>query len=140
MTGLILIRIFAPATAANNWPSLLTLFFFNAVLSILFNVLRKRDQIQIDQQTDQILRNDAKLRELSVRDYLTDLFNRRYLEETLEHEIQHAIYKKSTVGIIMIDIDNFKNCNDTCGHSTGDLLLQKLSELLASQIRSADIA
>ena len=140
MAGLILVRIFDPATATNNWPSLLSLFFFNAVLSILFNALRKRDQIQIDNQTLLLIQNEAKLRELSVRDYLTNLFNRRYLEETLEREIQRAMRKESSVGIILLDIDHFKNYNDTFGHSTGDVLIQQISKLLASQIRVEDIA
>lgn len=140
MAGLTLIKIFDPAAAANNWPSLLTLFFFNAVLSILFSALRKRDQIQIDNQTLQLMQNEAKLRELSVRDYLTNLFNRRYLEETLEREIQRAIRKNTSIGIIMIDIDNFKNYNDTFGHSTGDILIQQIGKLLTGQIRLGDIA
>jgi diguanylate cyclase (GGDEF)-like protein len=140
MAGLVLLRLFDPATAANNWPSLLTLVFFNAVLSILFNVLWKRDQIQIDNQTLQLLQNEEKLRELSVRDYLTNLFNRRYLEETLKREIQRATRKHQPVGVIMIDIDHFKNYNDTFGHATGDFLLQRLGELLARQIRVDDIA
>ena len=140
MAGLVLFWLLDPACAAINWPSLLTLFFFNATLSILFNVLWKRDQIQIDYQTLQLLQNETKLRELSVRDYQTNLFNRRYLEETLEREIQRALRKDQPVGVIMIDIDYFKNYNDTFGHDTGDFLLQRLGELLARQIRVDDIA
>jgi diguanylate cyclase (GGDEF)-like protein len=140
MAGLVILRLLDPATAANNWPSLITLVFFNAALSILFNVLRKRDQTQIDNQTLQLIKNEEILRELSVRDYQTNLFNRRYLEETLKREIQRATRKHQPVGVIMIDIDHFKNYNDTFGHATGDFLLQRLGELLARQIRVDDIA
>jgi len=75
----------------------------------------------------------------SIRDPLTGLFNRRYMEESLDREIKHAIRKKSTIGILMIDVDHFKNLNDTFGHEAGDAVLRSLGTLLKSHFRGEDI-
>ena len=80
------------------------------------------------------------MREQSIRDHLTHLFNRRYLEETLEREVQRAARKNATLGLIMLDLDNFKEINDSLGHAAGDVLLQELGKLLQEQVRQADIA
>ncbi|WP_254563769.1 diguanylate cyclase [Oscillatoria sp. HE19RPO] len=87
---------------------------------------------------------NIKLRETlhtqSIRDSLTGLFNRRYLEETLERELQRAHRQNQSVGIVMIDIDYFKNFNDTFGHDAGDAVLRQVGELLMKNIRGSDIA
>ena len=75
----------------------------------------------------------------SVRDPLTGTFNRRYMEETLTREMNRAARKKSTLSIIMLDIDHFKKFNDTFGHAAGDLVLTRLSALLQSQVREEDV-
>jgi len=81
-----------------------------------------------------------KLRAQSIRDPLTGLFNRRYMEETLEREILRANRSKTSIGIIMLDIDHFKNFNDTFGHEAGDAILNALGLLLQGQVRGDDIA
>ena len=81
-----------------------------------------------------------KLREQSIRDPLTELFNRRYMEESLERELHRAKRSNSPIGIIMFDIDNFKVFNDTSGHDAGDKVLQALAGLMKTQIREEDIA
>jgi diguanylate cyclase (GGDEF)-like protein/PAS domain S-box-containing protein len=88
----------------------------------------------------EIERLQAKLREQAIRDLLTGLFNRRYLEETLERELPRASRKGYPVNVVMIDIDHFKKLNDTYGHYAGDLMLQALGGLLSSQTRAGDIA
>lgn len=80
------------------------------------------------------------LREQSIRDPLTGLFNRRYLEETLEREFNRAIRLRRHVGVIMLDLDHFKKFNDTYGHETGDILLRKLGPFLIQHLRGGDIA
>ncbi|KYC37076.1 hypothetical protein WA1_46425 [Scytonema hofmannii PCC 7110] len=80
------------------------------------------------------------LKQQSICDPLTGLFNRRYLEDTLEREIQHAERQQTTIGIVMIDIDHFKHFNDTFGHDAGDAVLQELATFLKKHIREADIA
>lgn len=79
------------------------------------------------------------LRHQSIRDPLTGLFNRRYLEETLEREVRRAGRNQRPLGIIVLDIDHFKNFNDTFGHAAGDTVLRELGELLRSRIRAEDI-
>ncbi|PPC93695.1 MAG: hypothetical protein CTY33_07105 [Methylotenera sp.] len=80
------------------------------------------------------------LRNRSVRDPLTKLFNRRYLEETLARELSNGKRSDQRLGFIMIDIDHFKQYNDTHGHDAGDFVLVEIAELLRSKLRSGDIA
>lgn len=81
-----------------------------------------------------------KLREQTIREPLTGLFNRRYLEETLERELSRARRKNLPLGVIMADIDHFKQFNDTHGHAAGDALLSQFGEYLVAHIRGYDIA
>lgn len=87
---------------------------------------------------------NMKLRETlkyqAIRDPLTGLFNRRYMEETLEREMQRARRKETTVGLIMFDIDHFKRFNDTFGHAAGDTMLREIASFIKSNIRAEDIA
>jgi diguanylate cyclase (GGDEF)-like protein/PAS domain S-box-containing protein len=76
----------------------------------------------------------------SLRDPLTGLFNRRYLQESLEKEIDRATRKKHSIGIMIIDIDHFKRFNDTYGHEAGDLVLKEVGTYLIQQTRQYDIA
>jgi len=76
----------------------------------------------------------------SIQDPLTGLYNRRYLTEALEREMQRAIRHKRPIGILMIDIDRFKDFNDKYGHVAGDEVLRKLSEFLRNHVRADDIA
>jgi diguanylate cyclase (GGDEF)-like protein len=80
------------------------------------------------------------LRDQAIRDPLTGLFNRRYLEETLEREFNRALRMKRSVGVIMLDLDHFKSFNDTFGHEAGDVLLRKLGNFLKQHLRGGDIA
>jgi diguanylate cyclase (GGDEF)-like protein len=80
------------------------------------------------------------LRQQSIHDPVTSLFNRRYMEETLERELHRAARGKEPVGIIMVDIDHFKHFNDTFGHEAGDRVLREVGACLSSQIRVEDIA
>jgi diguanylate cyclase (GGDEF)-like protein len=79
------------------------------------------------------------LRMQSVRDPLTGLYNRRYMEESLERELRRATRKKSSLGVMMLDVDHFKRFNDTFGHEAGDSVLQTLADLLRSQLRGEDV-
>jgi diguanylate cyclase (GGDEF)-like protein/PAS domain S-box-containing protein len=99
-----------------------------------------RDITERKQAQDALLKSQALLREQSVRDYLTGLFNRRYMEETLERELLRAERKRLLLGIIMLDVDNLKTFNDTWGHEVGDETLHKLGALLFNQVRAEDIA
>jgi diguanylate cyclase (GGDEF)-like protein/PAS domain S-box-containing protein len=80
-----------------------------------------------------------RLRTQSVRDHLTSLFNRRYMEETLERELRRAQRNNVPLSVITIDVDNFKRFNDDQGHDAGDALLAELGRLLRSQVRVEDV-
>ena len=82
----------------------------------------------------------SKLREQAIRDPLTNLFNRRYLEETLDRELARAERESYPVCIIMIDLDHFKKINDTYGHDAGDEVLRALAKTLSEQSRRGDFA
>ena len=79
------------------------------------------------------------LREQSIRDPLTRLFNRRFLEESFERELQLAGRKKQSIAVLFLDLDHFKRFNDTFGHDAGDLVLQSLADLFRNFFRVTDI-
>jgi diguanylate cyclase (GGDEF)-like protein len=85
------------------------------------------------------LRLQETLRNQSLRDPLTGLYNRRYMDEALAREINRAVRQKTPLAIAMIDIDHFKRFNDTHGHEGGDALLASFSRMLASRARAEDI-
>lgn len=81
-----------------------------------------------------------KLRESSLRDGLTGLYNRRFLEEYIDQEQAHIIRENINYDILMIDIDYFKLVNDNYGHDVGDTVIKALSDILLSSIRNSDMA
>ena len=80
-----------------------------------------------------------KLQEQSIRDPLTDLFNRRFMDESLETEMLRATRNIRPLSVILIDIDHFKGFNDTFGHEAGDRVLQSVADLLRTFFRASDI-
>jgi diguanylate cyclase (GGDEF)-like protein len=80
------------------------------------------------------------LQNQSIHDPLTGLFNRRYFEVTLERELKRAERHGAGVGIVIIDLDHFKQLNDTFGHDAGDMVLREVARLLQSSIRVSDVA
>ena len=80
------------------------------------------------------------LRSQSIRDPLTVLFNRRYMEESLEREVRRAVRNDECVTLLMLDIDRFKQFNDTFGHQAGDTLLRALGDFLSQRTRGQDVA
>jgi diguanylate cyclase (GGDEF)-like protein/PAS domain S-box-containing protein len=98
-----------------------------------------RDISERKRAQDALAKNEALLREQSVRDHLTGVFNRRYMEETLERELHRALRKEFSVGLIMLDVDDFKRFNDTYGHAAGDAILRQFGSLLLEHVRGEDI-
>lgn len=82
---------------------------------------------------------NSRLEEMSTRDPLTGLYNRRKFEEFVEYEIIRSERNRNTFSVIMVDLDNFKFINDTYGHPTGDMLLKELAALLADCLRKGDV-
>lgn len=81
-----------------------------------------------------------RILQLTLRDPLTNLFSRRYLEQAIEREEGVARQGATPVGIIMLDLDHFKSFNDRHGHAAGDLVLVEVARLLLANIRGGDVA
>jgi diguanylate cyclase (GGDEF)-like protein/PAS domain S-box-containing protein len=94
---------------------------------------------ELEKKLEEISALQQRLREEAIRDYLTGLFNRRYLQETLERELSRAAREAKPLTLAMIDLDDFKKINDRFGHSTGDLVLINLGQVLMKFTRKEDI-
>jgi diguanylate cyclase (GGDEF)-like protein len=81
-----------------------------------------------------------RLRSLAYHDSLTDLYNHRYFYEQLSHEVERAHRYGRPVSVILLDLDRFKEVNDTYGHLMGDKLLALIGRVIKDQVRGADIA
>lgn len=83
------------------------------------------------------LRN--KLENQSVRDSLTGLFNRHFMEIALDRELARAARSRNAVAMLMLDVDHFKKFNDQYGHATGDIVLKEVAQVFGAKIRSGDM-
>jgi diguanylate cyclase (GGDEF)-like protein len=103
----------------------------------------KRRSIAVAERVSLALAN-LKLRELlrnqSIRDPLTGLYNRRYLEESLNRELHRAKRTSRDISLVMLDLDHFKHFNDTFGHQVGDILLKEIAGVIKSRVRAGDLA
>jgi len=86
-----------------------------------------------------LTQTNLRLRDLALRDGLTGLYNRRYLEESLDREESRARRSGYPLGLMMLDVDRFKDCNDTLGHAAGDSVLRAIAQHMNSLARSEDI-
>ncbi len=94
---------------------------------------------KLQKQVEEIQSLHSTLRDQAIRDPLTELYNRRYLDDALERELARAKRERYPVSLIMIDIDDFKGVNDIHGHRCGDLVLQRLASILIRCTRAGDI-
>ncbi len=94
--------------------------------------LIKNQKVQLDETTEQRAAQDQKLKEELYKDPLTGAYNRRYYEEVVRKSIGPA-------GIALMDVDDFKICNDTYGHYAGDVALKTVASAIQSCIRSSDL-
>ncbi|WP_243318506.1 diguanylate cyclase [Geothrix paludis] len=101
---------------------------------------RVRIHTKLKRLQDELREMNARLEGLSVTDALTGLANRRLLYSRLEEEVRRARRTKVPLSVVMIDIDHFKNVNDTYGHAMGDLVLRNIGALLNASIRATDLA
>ena len=103
------------------------------------DVLRETNR-QLQVKIAEIERLQEALQQQAVRDGLTGLYNRRYLDETLERELARARREGQTLSLVMLDIDHFKRINDNYGHQAGDEVLKSLSAILLADVRTEDVA
>jgi diguanylate cyclase (GGDEF)-like protein len=94
------------------------------------------EQLRMQVETTERLRHE--LQEQAVRDPLTGVFNRRYMDIALHEAVDAAQQNNSTVSIVMIDIDNFREINASLGHSGGDAALTRIAQLLLGAMRAGD--
>ncbi|MFC4640487.1 diguanylate cyclase [Deinococcus hohokamensis] len=86
-----------------------------------------------------VIHSQARLRELSIRDGLTGLFNRREFQAQLQRQLERARRQGGPCSVLLLDVDYFKTINDTYGHDIGDRVLQELSDLVTREVRRADL-
>ena len=93
-------------------------------------LLRKSEELQ---------KMNEEFERLSITDPLTELFNRRYFESIIEAKVAASVRYGTPNSLLLIDVDHFKNINDTYGHSAGDLVLQEIARRLKARMRTSDI-
>jgi diguanylate cyclase (GGDEF)-like protein len=99
---------------------------------------RKLEESQQRYQARLFIRN-LELRDMAMRDDLTQLFNRRYFYSRLERELEQARKFQRPLAVAVLDVDGLKAVNDTSGHKTGDLLLAAVGRLLVQHTRTCDV-
>lgn len=130
---------FSGLPAAAWFHNLIALLVVLLPIPDLIGRLHKANQ-QLNAQLDEIQQLHARLQEQAIRDGLTGLFNRRYLDETLPLEISRAQRNGYPVSVIMMDIDHFKQINDTYGHPAGDEVIKSLGAIFSQGAREGDMA
>jgi diguanylate cyclase (GGDEF)-like protein/PAS domain S-box-containing protein len=101
--------------------------------------LREANQ-QLEVQLRRIRELHEQMREQAIRDDLTGVHNRRHFVAVAEHELERARRHESTLSLVMMDVDHFKNVNDAYGHLTGDVALKAVGSMLSATTRVGDLA
>ncbi|NOQ30989.1 MAG: diguanylate cyclase [Helicobacteraceae bacterium] len=104
------------------------------ILPAIKNILQAAKPVLESKLLMQILLDSSR------KDPLTGLYNRRYMEEYIDHSVKQALRMNVGYGVLMVDIDHFKMVNDTYGHDVGDSVIRKLSIILKESVRDADLA
>ena len=98
-----------------------------------------RQLVQLTAMALASLEMRKKLEHQSIRDGLTGLFNRHFLEIALERELARAVRRKGSLAVLMMDIDHFKKLNDQFGHSAGDAVLKEVAHAFSACVRTEDL-
>jgi diguanylate cyclase (GGDEF)-like protein len=99
----------------------------------------KELKIELSDRTTELLKNNLTLKTLSTTDKLTQLPNRLKIDEQFNFNLETSKRYRTSFSIILLDIDHFKNVNDTFGHQTGDIILKKIADTLKTNIRQTDL-
>ena len=111
------------------------------LLGLLLAFYTRHSNIRVERAYSAHLEGlSQRLRNLAYQDSLTELYNHRYFYEQLTHEVERANRYKHPVSVILLDLDKFKEVNDTYGHLMGDKLLSLIGKVINEQVRGADIA
>ena len=118
---------------------LLTLYLLSFAQGAYVRGLSLREnRRQLGERLEEITALQAQLQEQALRDPLTGLYNRRYLDQTLQQALAHCATAETPLALVLIDIDRFKRINDTYGHPAGDAMICRLGDLLGARVRDAD--
>lgn len=123
---------------ANTTDPIAELHFPNNEIGQIAKNIEKLTANVLFNKNRELAQKNAMLEHLAVHDFLTSQYNRRKMDELLQLEYERYQRYREVFSIIMIDIDHFKEVNDTLGHHPGDLVLQELAHLVRSHIRNTD--
>lgn len=118
-------------------------FILRSKVNIFLNIWQQQHELSramdnLVKANQQIALQRKALQEQAIRDHLTGLYQRRWLDEVAAKEVSQAIRHNAPLSLAMVDIDHFKKVNDNHGHSTGDAVLVQLSKVLEDSVRIAD--
>ena len=99
----------------------------------------KRLQDELDQKNRELEVANKRLRRLSITDGLTELFNHRHMHELLHEEFERTKRSAEPLAVVMLDLDRFKQVNDTYGHPTGDVILYETARMIREMAREIDM-
>lgn len=108
------------------------------------DVLRLRDKEhaqneELKKTTEELSRAKVELEKLALEDALTGLYNRRFFDEALSNEYERACRYKHDLVLCLLDVDKFKDINDTYGHSIGDAVLERIARVICKNLRKSDV-
>lgn len=139
------VPLFAPNVVQTLlFVTVFAVLLFATLAYVLLLTERTVQDLRASEESSRLLADDVsalnqRLREESIRDPLTGLYNRRYLMESLARDAALALRSGAPLLIVMLDVDGFKEVNDSGGHEAGDALLCEIAGRLSSQVRSSDL-
>ncbi len=139
LVGLLLAYRLLSARADFNWSTIFLFLITTTMVSAVYSALTRADMKQTNELLDLVRESEAKIRDLALRDPLTGVWNRRFMEETLPRECALAVREGRHVGYVMADLDGFKSINDRFGHLVGDRILLGVAQAILSSLRSSDL-
>jgi diguanylate cyclase (GGDEF)-like protein len=108
------------------------------VRTIRYAIERDRINKELDVLASELKSTNARLEKLALLDPLTELLNRRGLQEALNREMQRARRQETDLLVLLVDLDNFKRINDRLGHAVGDVVLKEIARKLTGSLRATD--
>lgn len=128
--------IFSQSKGDYNWVSIVCYVFIASLLGSVTSYLIRTQYDKLLMSKEELALNQEKLRDMSIHDALSGVYNRRYMDEILDLLTRTP---DQHFAVLMIDIDHFKSVNDKCGHSKGDFIIQTIAATLKSVTRKNDI-
>ena len=127
------------ARAGRDWEAREVFIFRTLCAYVAVALANARAMAELRTAQAELLQKNAELERLATTDRLTGLFNRRYLDMVLERETSTAHRYKQSFSVILLDLDHFKQVNDTLGHHAGDSVLVQVAVVLKGRVRDSDI-